>query len=97
MADGLLSLLDNGGLHLGGLLRVDGLCLLKGCCKPGDRDFLVTVLNKRDWLRNGDLLDLDLLGEGDGDLREDLLCDCGDLLGGRLNGLSLLSLGDGLR
>ena len=97
MPGGLLALLDDGGLHLGGLRRGDGLFFRRGLCERGEGGSLATALDKRD----GDRLDPDclLLENGDGLLREaDLLPgDEGDRLGGRLNGLSLLSLVDGLR
>ena len=90
MDGGLLALLDDGGLHLGGLRRGEGLFLRRALCKGGEGDSLMTVLDKRDGLR---------LENGDGVLREvdRMLGDNGDRLGGRLSGLSLLSLGDRLR
>lgn len=96
LAGGFLFLFDDGGLHLGGLRRGDGLFLPEGLCKRGEGDSLMTVLDKRDGLRSGDRLDPDrpLLEYGDGVFRED---DDGDRLGGRLNGLFIFSLGDGLR
>lgn len=90
LAGGFLFLFDDGGLHLGGLRRGDGFFLPVGLCKRGEGDSLMTVLDKRDGLRSGDRLDLDrpLLEDGEGVFLED---DDGDRLGGRLNGLFILS------